>query len=122
MFFHCSKELYKNGTIFKPRIPINKMNCEDTQTKRVCVSQSIDGCLVAIGGFNVGDTVHVYTCGFEGNTYKPSCYEVPDVAFTGEEWVVNDVLIRKLWELEITEVHERNYNKISIDTYSYKFK
>lgn len=121
MFFHCSKELYEDGTLFKPRVPRNKMNSEEAETKRVCTSQSIDGCLVAIGGFQVGDIINIYDCTFQGDTYKPSCYEVPDVFFTGEEWILSNTVIRKLWQIEITEVHTRNHNSMNIDTYSYKF-
>lgn len=121
MFFHCSKELYSDNTIFKPRVPHNKMNCEEGKIKRICTSQSIDGCLVAIGGFKVGDTVYVYKCEFNGKTYKPNCYEVPDVIFTGEEWILNDTIITKLYQLEITDVHIRTHNTMRIDTYSYKF-
>lgn len=121
MFFHCSRHLYENGTIFKPRVPINKMNGEESEIKRVCTSQSIDGCLVAIGGFQIGDIVYVYMCDFDSNTYKPSCYEVPDVLFTGEEWITTDTVIKKIWKLEIINVYKRKHNHMSIDTYSYRF-
>lgn len=119
MVFFASKNEFKDGTILNPRVPIYKMKNEDKVMKRICVSNGIDGCLVAIGGFGVGDIVNIYSCTFEGQVYHPTAHQVPDSIFTGELWILTDTIIEKEFILEITEVIERKHNEMLIDTYKY---
>jgi uncharacterized protein YjhX (UPF0386 family) len=119
MYYFCSKEDFKNGTILQPRVPINRMNNEENQIKRICVSRCIDGCLIAIGGLNVGGIVNIYSCTFEGETYKPNINKVVDCPFTGEEWILTDTTLTKFIQLKITKVIERTIGKMSMDTYCY---
>ena len=97
------------------------MNCEDKTIKRICVSKSIDGCLCAVGGFQVGDIVNVYRIIDKTKTFTPPIKLVPDVIFTGEEWITNEVQIMKEFTIKITKVFVRNHNTMSINVYDYDF-
>jgi len=45
--YHISKDVTHDG-VFEPRIPDNRMDNEDAESKRVCVSTSIAGCFTSM--------------------------------------------------------------------------
>ncbi len=118
MYFCATTNM--SGQTLKPRIPTFRMKNENEDIKRVCASESIDGCLVAIGGFQIGDTIYVHTCVGPFESQSPTIEQVLDVPFTGEKWITTDVLLEGFLEIEITEVVERSLFGMALDTYIYK--
>jgi len=119
LYYFVSKQNF-DGKILYPRIPKNRMNNEDEEIERVCVSQSIDGCLIATY-YDIGDIIYVYTC--ESNkVISPTIKQVEDSPFTGEQWIVEPIKMKLFMKLEITEKIERvvGDNDLSIDTYRYR--
>lgn len=59
VFYHVSTLLTKNG-VFKPRIPADRLENENSSIPRVCVAESIEGCLSAFpdGGKELLETVY----------------------------------------------------------------
>ena len=120
MHLFCSMRIFEDDTILKPRIPMNRMNAEEKVTPRICTSQSIDGCLTALCGFDEHDIIHVYECRCDTPAYSPSIEEVADVIFTGEEWFLSDTKIKLLMTIRITKVIERKINEMYINTFCYE--
>jgi len=121
MYYFVSNKNFDGQTLY-PRIPKNRMCNEDEGIERICVSQSIDGCLIATY-YVVGDIVYVHTC--EPNYDKvitPSIKQVEDSPFTGEQWIIEPVKMNLFMKLIITETIERiiGDGDMNINTYRYK--
>ncbi|KZD63358.1 hypothetical protein [Bacillus cereus] len=60
VFYHVSTLLTKDG-VFKPRIPLDRLENENSSIARVCVAESIEGCLSAFpdGGKELLETLYV---------------------------------------------------------------
>ncbi len=93
--FHISLENC-DGKTFNPRIPTDAYNNdEDTKHKRICVSTSLIGCILAIDPClwcpAVKWFVHVPEDLDElyesGSVLVPNEKEVPDVKTTREKWI-----------------------------------
>ena len=95
------------------------MNNENKLTKRICVSKSINGALSAIGGFDIGDVMYVHIC-HSDKVYQPFLQEVPDVCFTGEEWVLEPVKMKLFTTIKINAVLESVLNNMHNDVYSFE--
>lgn len=121
MYYHCSKELFEPYSFLEPRVPKYTMPYEDKETKRVCVCKSINGCLCAIGGFDIGDIINVYEVYNYEHVISPTAEQVQDVMFTGEEWILDTVKIKLAYRIKITDVFIRVHNNISTDLYDYEF-
>lgn len=115
---------FKGGTV-DPYIPKHVAPGEDTSTPRICVASSIADCLTAIGIMGTfrrclaanddaydcrTDGLEVYPiliCEFRNvDVYTPTEDEVPDVALTGERWILeptepSSVVLRWLSPLSI---------------------
>ena len=55
MYYFVSTTNFDKQTLY-PRIPHSRMLNEDDKTERICVSKSIDNCLVSVG----------FVCGLDG--------------------------------------------------------
>lgn len=98
-YYFASKEDFNNETLY-PRIPENRMSGENNTTERICVSKSINGCLSAVQCFDDNDIVYIHQC--ESNyVIQPTINKVPDVLFTGEEWIFEPVLMKKIMKIKI---------------------
>jgi len=87
--------------VLEPRIPVCKYNCEDSEIKRICVSQSINGCLTAIGSrFDLGDKVYIHQCESD-NVIQPTSEQVKDVHLTGEQWILEPIAMTLLYTIII---------------------
>lgn len=109
-----------NGEILYPRIPENRMNKEDSETKRICVSQSIDGCLVATY-YDPEDIIYVHYCESDKVT-TPTVKQVEDAPITGEQWILESVEMKLFMILKITDVIKRSlgmFGTMPINTYRY---
>lgn len=90
-YYHLS--LKKITGVLRPRIPDNflvKSGYEDSTTKRVSASTSIDGCLRAMSMDLEGKTLYVYELSTKGRVKKPSVEEVPDSKLTDEIWILDE--------------------------------
>ena len=104
-----------------PKVPVNRMVNEDSSTKRICVSQSINGCLTAIGDFNVGDLVYIYECNSD-LVSQPLLSQVVDRCFTGEQWILEPVKMKLFMTIVIIEMMDVTVNGMSNIMYGYKNK
>lgn len=87
--YHLSYKHKLKSTLLCPRIPYSSViGYEDTVTPRVCMSDSIDGCLTALQ-CNPG-TYHVYFTDIDKSDPKlhyPTPEEVFDAFMTHEVWI-----------------------------------
>lgn len=89
-----------------PRIP--ECAClayEDTDTPRVCCSNSIDGCLSAIqegeGRF------FVYEIDGKYPIITPTPEQVRDAKHTGEVWILEEVKVNLIGEIEVEDYNRK---------------
>ena len=108
-YFHAStKEL--DNLILTPRIPnanTVKNGLENNMTKRVCLSDFIDGCLMAMScSFEeMKDPIHIYELDYDYSTpiiKEIDCSEVPDQAITREVWALNEIKLKKCMKIQVT--------------------
>jgi hypothetical protein len=99
--FNLNEPLHKE---FIPRIPDNTINEEDTETARVCFSDSIQGCIRAKNGYPKIDSdyvdIIVWKHQFEDNEdgiydwkFLYATDRVPDAAVTHEYWYTKRITL-----------------------------
>lgn len=114
----------------EPRIPCNYMTkngYEDGVTARVCISESIEKCILAINYKHTGDTFYVYQCLNNPEVYYPTRKQVPDVEITNELWILKKVKVKLKYIIEITDPIEKPYRYTYgrghySDLYGYNYK
>jgi len=112
--FHISARDLGTTTTLKPRIP--QYPNEDKQTPRVCLSPSIEGCLMgASGQLHPKDNIYyVYELTNSPKIYKPTKEQVYDVGRTGEVWALEDAELRLVNKIEVKgELGSRGNNYYS---------
>jgi len=117
-YYFASKNNF-DGETLKPRIPTNKMKCEDDIIQRICVSQSINGCLTAVGLFNIGDIIYIHKCN-SNNAMQPSTEQVGDACFTGEQWILESVRMELFITVTIIGMIAADINNTENIMYSFK--
>lgn len=95
------------------------MNNENGNIPRICVSQSINGCLSAVGGFDIGDIIYIHECESE-NIIQPNLEQVADRCFTGEQWITEPVKMQLFMKIVIIGMMDIPINNMSNIMYSYK--
>ena len=103
LFFLSEKNMC--GEILQPRIPKNfftENGYEDKETKRVCFSSSIDGCLMGIS-MNCKDKYFYVHVPIEANLdiITPTIKQVPDSKLTKEKWVTKPVKIKCIGKIHV---------------------
>ncbi len=111
-----TKNLYflspdKNLTILFPRIPKSREKCENDNIKRICFSNSIEGCLLAITQHYLKNKLYIYKVKHvlkDYNTSKPKLKKrsigisninlvknrlVDDAYLTNEIWLLEPVIL-----------------------------
>jgi hypothetical protein len=101
----------KKNTSLKlvPRLPNNFMTrkgYEDNKTPRVCMSNSIDGALMALSRKLDGQTIYVYEPMVKSfktvsNRTIVSKKLVPDARITGETWAMEPVKMRLIGVVKV---------------------
>lgn len=99
--YHVSAKDWGERVVFAPRVPSTGGPRECKVRARICVATTLRGCLLAINGTTdlIGYTwpywrragrkpLVVYR--FRGASYVPTAAEVPDVALTGERWLLQE--------------------------------
>ncbi|WP_336770380.1 hypothetical protein [Bacillus bombysepticus] len=111
VFYHVSTLITKDG-VFKPRIPIDRLENENSSIGRVCVADSIEGCLSAFpdGGKELLETVYDQEMNvkvFRIDTKKLGIREedvinsnslytmdlVEDAENNGENWILGEFIV-----------------------------
>lgn len=118
MKYYFASKMNFDEQILYPRIPHHRMNIENSNTRRICCSESIFGCLTAIGGFDVGDIIYLHICE-SNNVGHPNFKDVPDVAFTGEKWILEPVKMELLTRIKITEMIDTSIGGLSNPQYGF---
>lgn len=116
-YFVSDKNL--DGETLYPRVPTNRMKIEDCWTPRICVSQSINGCLSAIGAVATNKIYYVHECESE-SVKQPLPKYVPDVCFTGEIWITKPVEMKLFMVIMTTGCIDTEVNNMSNPVYSFK--
>lgn len=103
-YFFVSKTRLKDNILY-PRIPDNRLTrngLEESVTKRICVSQSLIGCLHSTEIYYFCKTIYLYSCLIDSNkVIQPSEKQVNDVIWTGEEWIVEPVEMKLVTILHV---------------------
>lgn len=145
LMFHVSLKNDMDGKIINPQLPsyitdggeLDDNYQEDTKTKRLCVSPSIEGCLIAILNYNkirehVGDKFYVYTPEKPFSQYKHKTNKeivkdklVFDANITKEAWILEPcklklygiIKLKKVKDLKKKPTVEKNIkmNTIKLD-------
>lgn len=104
--YHLS-DINHDGQVFYPRVPDSIMDDEDEYTPRVCFSTSISRAFVALirPGQKAKMFVHIPRKPIadllkEGAIYKPTNKEVPDAMITREYWLLEEVQMCCIGEIE----------------------
>ena len=99
-FYHLSKHV---KTKLTPKIYNSEF--EDKTTPRVCVSTSIQGCLIGINEDKdiTGEIFHVYEVTSD-KWYDPSTKEVADCKLTGEVWILEECIPKHVYDIKITGI------------------
>ena len=145
LMFHVSLKNDMDGKTINPQLPsyitdggkLDDNYQEDTKTKRLCVSPSIEGCLIAILNYNkirehVGDKFYVYTPEKPFSQYKHKTNKeivkdklVFDANITKEAWILEPcklklygiIKLKKVKDLKKKPTVEKNIkmNTIKLD-------
>lgn len=145
LMFHVSLKNDMDGKTINPQLPsyitdggkVDDNYQEDTKTKRLCVSPSIEGCLIAILNYNkirehVGDKFYVYTPEKPFSQYKHKTNKeivkdklVFDANITKEAWILEPcklklygiIKLKKVKDLKKKPTVEKNIkmNTIKLD-------
>ena len=145
LMFHVSLKNDMDGKTITPQLPsyitdggeLDDNYQEDTKTKRLCVSPSIEGCLIAILNYNkirehVGDKFYVYTPEKPFSQYKHKTNKeivkdklVFDANITKEAWILEPcklklygiIKLKKVKDLKKKPTVEKNIkmNTIKLD-------
>lgn len=129
--YHLS-ESNLDGVELEPRSLSKEraMECENTRTKRICVSTSITGSLQGIGYSDydcIGKILYVHEPEnlewlFEHDKiYKPTTKQVPDCEVTGEHWLKSKSRMKLIGKIRITDLIDgTNNDKLSYMIDGYK--
>jgi hypothetical protein len=95
-----------NLKILYPRIPNNfmtKCGAEESKTKRVCVSTSVEGCLRALSRNLKDAKLFVYSVEntFDSVIKRPSKKEVPDSGITEERWILGKTALKLEYMIQV---------------------
>lgn len=119
IFYHVSDNKDLDKTSIIPKVPTNQMNSEPRNTKRICVSSSIIGCL---SGRNCKKDEILYVYKVEAdNFYQPSTEEVIDSPLTGEIWLLEEVNFNIFSKIKIIEVIKNDISNMPFDLYKFEF-
>lgn len=92
-----------NDDRLEPRIPDNyltKNGYEDNTTRRVCFSETIDGCLSGLSQNIDNQEFYVHIPDGYYEIIKPTIKQVPDVNITKERWICSPVDIKCIGKIK----------------------
>ncbi len=126
MLYHLSRD-NKLKTL-TPKVPECAVpGYEDTETKRVCFSDSVDGCLSAIqspGKYYV----YIPKEGIpQDSIYYPTVDDVRDAKYTHEVWILSEVKVKCMGIIKssdmyyFTERHNSGRGRVTVFHYQYEW-
>lgn len=92
MYFVTDQDFGKE-MVLQPRIPNNyftRQNYENVNIPRICLSNSIDDCLVGLGKNISGQVLHVYRPIGKFNVQIPTEEECPGTSLYNEFWITSE--------------------------------
>lgn len=106
IFYFCTHKNFGDNILLNPRIPKTYGENEDNQTKRICVSSSVEGCIKAIGcNIFIGCNLYIHKADIDISIIKqPTESEVPDVWVTGECWVLKPTMFELFKTLLVKDI------------------
>ena len=128
--YHIS-EKNLDGQILHPRIPDNFLTIqgyEESKTARICLSKSIDGCLIAMSANLKNKVFNVYL--IDESYATPSIKEisnneVPDQSLTEEVWVLNSIKLKYAFKIRVLDAYSKplkyKYGENWAETYRWKY-
>ena len=125
MLYHLSTN--KNLSILTPRIPECAISIyENTRIKRVCFSDSIDGCLSALQNIPTKYYVYVPYNLQNEDIYYPTENDVRDAKHTHEIWYLNEINVKcigaiKSFNYDYNKKYDTNRGEITVFHYPYKW-
>lgn len=103
-----------NDELLQPRIPDNfltQIGAEDNKTPRVCFSDSIDGCLIALSRNLKGMKLFVHVADCDESVLRqfrhPTTEEVPDADITDEVWSLKPVEIKCIGQIQVKKAYPK---------------
>lgn len=93
-WLHVSEKYLGSSFLFIPRIPQGiDIHLEDTTIARICVSDSIDRCIMGIYGEpNPRKLSQFWVYELRGDVVRPTIKQVPDRARTNEHWFIHPTI------------------------------
>ena len=115
MLFHISTD--DNLSNLTPKVPdLTLGDYEDHYIKRICCCHHIGNCLKAVNPFR-GDMFYVYEIIYNSNVRIMNHHEVveyvADAEYTKENWILEEVKVRKIGKIEILEGGFYNLRKVN---------
>jgi hypothetical protein len=93
-YYHVTQENWGKRIKLSPRTWGDNRADEEPEDSRICVSTSIEGCLVALCGCLAGGGIaYVYRTVSQVKAVKP--YNVVDSRITGERWLIRATTFEK---------------------------
>lgn len=113
-YFACGENF--DGKVVEPKVPTSyhRLRSEDATTARICVSQSINGCLSAIGGWDFGDSTYIHECECD-DAVQPTFEQVGDRHFSGEQWILHPIEMKLFMAITIIGMmtcHTMTYDNV----------
>lgn len=108
--YRISESSNWDGAVISPRVPRNYMTdngYEDDKTPRVCFSTSINGCLRAMSANLKNKEFYVFIPDGKYDFYRPTVKEVPDQLVTNEVWIKEDVKLKMIGKIHVSEAKDR---------------
>lgn len=130
LYFVSKEEL--DQKVLVPKIPNNFLTehgYEDNVTPRICFSDDVGNCLMALSQNLEGQTFNVYTPYDvkDYQVYRPTVKAVSDSKITGELWILEPVTLKKIGSIyvsrcDVTECHEYTYGSHTAYLYGWIWK
>lgn len=117
-YYFVSTRRFKSGTLIFPRIPDNRLTRsgkENNAIPRICVSQSIQGCIESVQAY-FHKRIYLYSFTVDSSlVMQPSERDVSDANMTGEEWLLEPHIIEFITTLH-NDVHPicKNWSRCDI--------
>lgn len=103
-YFATKKWLGLKNVLF-PKVPLTVGDYDNQTIPRICVSQSIEGCLIGIGTtIFEGNEINIYLCR-TSDVKQPKISQAYDTSITGEIWITKPIRIKFYNQIIITKMH-----------------
>lgn len=118
--YHASFDLNEKEKLFIPRIPKSKAKNENDSIKRICFSESIEGCLTAIG--NLADQLETTNWNiliFKVDTNELDKEYLRDPQFIYNALVEDALITREWWYLNPINLIGEQYKILDMESDAY---